>query len=142
MLHLGILEYPVDRIDGPRRYARRLEYFHPVSGRLVPRDFRNRAIDGGAVARASDRGAPFRLVFPFRLAERIAQPRPQAPRARRDVHIAVARRENPGWSEGGMIVAGLFRDFAFHEVARGLKVEHEDLGFEQARVHPLAGAGA
>jgi hypothetical protein len=41
-----------------------------------------------------------------------------------------------------MVVAGLPSHLLLHEVAGGLEVEHEDLGFQQARVHPAPDAGA
>ena len=48
---------------------------------------------------------------------------------------AVGKR--PGRDAGRMVVAGLLRDFAGHQPARGLEIEHEDLRFEQRGVHPL-----
>ncbi len=42
----------------------------------------------------------------------------------------------------GMVVAGLLRDLLVDQPPRRLEVQHEDLRFEQARVHPAADAGA
>ena len=37
-----------------------------------------------------------------------------------------------------MIVAGLLRDVLFHQPARGLEIQHEDLRLQQRGLHPLA----
>ena len=40
-----------------------------------------------------------------------------------------------------MVIAGLARDFAIHQPARGLQIQHEDHGFQQAGMHIAALAG-
>lgn len=40
-----------------------------------------------------------------------------------------------------MVVAGLFGDILFHQPARGLEIQHEDLRLQQRGLHPLALAG-
>ena len=40
-----------------------------------------------------------------------------------------------------MVVAGLLGDVLFHQPARGLEIQHEDLRLQQRGLHPLAFAG-
>ncbi len=40
-----------------------------------------------------------------------------------------------------MVVAGLLGDILFHQPARGLEIQHEDLRLQQRGLHPLALAG-
>jgi len=40
-----------------------------------------------------------------------------------------------------MVVAGLLRNVLFHQPARGLEVQHEDLCLQQRGLHPLTFAG-
>ena len=40
-----------------------------------------------------------------------------------------------------MVVAGLLRHFFFHQPARGLKIQHENLCLQQRGLHPLTFAG-
>ena len=72
--------------------------------------------------------------------DRLAEAFPHR-RRRRDVDVAVARGEHAGGRAGRMVVAGLPRHLARHQVARGLEVEHEDLRLQERGLHPLPAPG-
>src|ERR1019366_6293470 len=54
-----------------------------------------------------------------------------------DVDVAVGSLEHAGRNAGWMVVAGLPGDVLFHQPARGLKIQHEDLRLQQRSLPPL-----
>src|SRR4029077_15109257 len=91
-------------------------------------DFR---IDSVAIRRSMCPGCVFGTRDQLRRFERVAKTLPNLLAGGRYVDMAVRGLENAGWNAGGMIVAGLLGDFPFHEPARRLEIEHEDLGLQQ-----------
>src|SRR5262249_36632451 len=69
------------------------------------------------------------------------EPLPQPFSGGGDVDVPVAGRKNAGRNGSRVVVAGLLGHLARDQPARRLEVEHEDLRFQQRRVHPLAATG-
>ncbi len=74
-------------------------------------------------------------------ADRLGAAFPDPSAGRGDVDIAVRGLEHAGRNAGWMVVAGLLRNILFHQPARSLKIQHEDLCLQQRGMHPLAFAG-
>src|SRR6202035_3673777 len=67
----------------------------------------------------------------FRRLDGLAEPLPDGLPGSGDVDIAVVGLVDAGRRAGRMIVAGLLGDFALHQIAGGLEVEHEDLRLQE-----------
>src|SRR5262249_44158476 len=58
-----------------------------------------------------------------------------------NVDMPVGGLEYAGGNAGGVVVAGLLRDLAFHQPACGLEIQHEDLRLQQGGVDLLTFMG-
>src|SRR5688500_4741100 len=138
MLDLRIGENLVDRVDRTGGYAGLFEFLHPVRRGLLFGDFFERGVERGAIRGAVGELAELRMGLPLGLLAHVAETFVESSRARREIDVAVARREHAARRHRRMIVAGLLRDFALPEIARGLEVEQENLRLEERRVDPAA----
>ena len=138
-LHLRIGERLVDRVDRPGGHAglvrgSRSSTRGVVLDEVTPRARRAACRGSSSAARRSrSRGAS----ASSRRADRLAHARPDLRAGHREVHVAVLRLVDAGRDRGRMVVAGLLGDFALHQPARGLEVEHEELRLQQRGLHPL-----
>src|SRR5262249_14778264 len=98
-------------------------------------------VEGIPVLKARARGGKARIGEKGGRLERSAKALPHLTTGRGNVDIAVARLEHAGRDTGWMVVACLPWNFPGIEPARGLEIEHEDLGLQQGGGDLLALAG-
>ena len=140
-LHLRIGERLVDRVDRPRGHAGLVEDLDPGGGIALGEIGLELVVQLVAVLGAQGAGRIIGVRGERGRADRLAHARPDLRPAHREVEVAVARLVHAGRDRGRMVVAGLLGDFAFHQPARRLEVEHEELRLQERRLHPLALAG-
>src|SRR5579875_495213 len=129
MLHLRIGKDLVDRIDRPARHADLVQQRDPVGARAGPRDRRDPLVERLAILRAQRPGRVIGVVQQLLRPRGLAEAAPQIGARGGDVDLPVGGRKDAGRDPGRMVVAGLPRDLMRDQPARGLEVEHEDLGF-------------
>src|SRR5262245_2999851 len=135
---LLVLEDLLDVQDGSRGDALGVEALDPRGARLPRQDLLDLGVEGAAVAGAVGEGGKAGVIGEGLDAESAAEPAEHRLPGRRDVDVPVPGLEDPGGNERGVVVAGLRRNLAADEPARGLEVEHGHHGLEQGGVHPLA----
>ena len=138
MLDLRVLEHLVDRVDRPAGHAGLVELADPGLGRLRHGALLDLGVERIAVLGAGRRRRVVGMAVELGRADRLRAALPDPPAGRGDVDVAVRGLEHAGRDAGRMVVAGLLGDFLLHQPARGLEVEHEDLGLQQRGLHPLA----
>ena len=141
MFYLGVVEHLVDRIDRPAGHAGGVEFLHPGVGGFRHGEFADLRIERVAVLRARRRGGIVGIGHKLRRADRLRATLPDPPAGGGDVDVAVRGLEHAGRNAGRMVVAGLLRHVLFHQPARGLEIQHENLRLQQRGLHPLAFAG-
>ena len=141
MPHLRIGKHLVDGIDRPTRHAGGVEPFDPLGAAAAGEMALDLVIERVAIFRSRAGGRVFGLSRHFSSADGLAKPVPHLAAGSSDVDQAVGGLKHAGRHRGRMIVAGLLRHLALDQIARGLKVEHENLRLQQRRRHrlPLAG---
>ncbi|MGY4334582.1 hypothetical protein ACVWWG_008999 [Bradyrhizobium sp. LB7.2] len=138
MLDLRVFEHLVDGVDRPAGHAGLVELTDPGLGGLRQGTLLDLGIECVAVLGAGWRGHIVGVAVEFRRADRLRAALPDPATRRGDVDVAVRGPEHAGRDAGRVIVAGLFCHVLFHQPARGLEVEHEDLGLQQRSLYPLA----
>ena len=118
-------------LDYKFRVARYLvEQIDPFGGRFRAGMFVDQGIQLVAIFRT--RGRRRELFGQHRLvADHVDEAAIDGVAGTGDIDVAVAGFEHARRDAGRMVVAGLRCDLAIHQPARGLEVEHEDLGLQQ-----------
>jgi len=131
MLDLRIRKYLVNRIDRAARHAGGVEFLHPGLARFFLGEPVDLGVEYFSVLRAVGPRGIFGPVRQVRSAERFGKALPDPAARGGDVDIAVGSLEHAGRNRGRVIIASLFRDVFFHQPARGLEIQHEDLRLQQ-----------
>src|SRR3977135_1803478 len=97
MLHLGIVEHLVDRIDRAAGHAGGVEFFDPGLGGFLFSELADLSIEGIAVLRARRRGGVVGIGYEFGRADRLRAALPDASPRGSDIDVAVRGLECAGW---------------------------------------------
>src|SRR5215213_8891292 len=141
VLDLGVVEHLVDRIDRAAGHAGLVQFLDPGVRRFLFGELADYFVQRVAVLRARGRGGVIGIGDQFGRADRLRAAFPYPPAGRGDVDVAVGGLEHAGRDRGRVVVAGLLGDVLFHQPARGLEIQHEDLRLQERGLHPLALAG-
>ena len=131
MLHLRIVEHPVDGMDRPAGHAALVEDVDPFGAGLGLRVFRNLGIQRIAVFEAQLAGLVMGIGRYFVGAKRPAQALEHILPASSDIEMPVLAGIDAGGDRRRVIVAGLRRNLTADQPARGLKIQHRDLRLQQ-----------
>ena len=99
---------------------------------------RDQFVQSVAIVRPRGSIDKIRILRPFGVTHLGAEPLPYGAAGYRNIHVTVGGREYAGRNTGRVVVAGLPGHFAIDQPACRLKIEHEDLRFQQRRMKPLA----
>ena len=141
MLHLRVSEDLVHLIDRPARDADAFQQINPIFAGLGAGHFADGLVQPRPVRTAALQGFPFLDFQPILAAQCFGELRPHLGGGRGDIDGLIGGGENPHRDIHRMVIAGLAWDFAIHQPARRLQIQHEHHGFQQAGMHIAALAG-
>src|SRR6266446_4218985 len=137
MLDLRVSESLVDRVDRPARHTHLVHQLDPIGSGPLSSDLADPFVERLPVFRTRRAVRIIGIVEQCHCIGRLAEAAEHVVARGRNVDLPVRGREHTGGDAGRMVVARLLGDFARHQPARALEVEHKDLRFEQRGVHPL-----